>query len=81
MWDNDIWFILSTGRSIVQDGFFTVDPLTLHQGLSYLPQQWLSAVLDWSVYSMVGQGGLVFLYYLFAAVLGGFGSLCDKGLA
>ncbi|MCQ4846058.1 hypothetical protein NE582_02360 [Gordonibacter pamelaeae] len=69
MWDNDIWFILSTGRSIVQDGFFTVDPLTLHQGLSYLPQQWLSAVLDWSVYSMVGQGGLVFLYYLFAAVL------------
>lgn len=43
--DNDIWFLLSHGRYVVQYGWPTTDPLSMHEGLDFVMQQWLSAVI------------------------------------
>ncbi len=59
--DNDIWFLMSNGRYILQYGIPFIEPLTLHQNLSYVSQQWLSTVIFWVVYSKLGALGLLAL--------------------
>ena len=34
--DNDIWFLLTSGRFVLQNGIPTIEPFTLHQGFSFL---------------------------------------------
>ncbi len=68
--DNDIWFLLSNGRYILQNGIPFIEPLTLHQNLSYVSQQWLSTVIFWFVYSKLGALGLFALVaVVFAGVI------------
>ena len=56
--DNDIWYILSEGRYIVQNGIYHIDPLSMHQGLQVTVQNWLSASLFWIIYNGFGEAGL-----------------------
>ena len=62
-WDNDIWFILNTGRDILKHGFSRVEPFTVHEDFSYLTQQWLASAIDWKLYEAAGVWG-VELFYL-----------------
>lgn len=65
--DNDIWFILNNGRYVLQHGIPYIEPFTIHKGMSYVMQQWLSAVVFWNIYSFLGEIGLklfVFLMYI-----------------
>ena len=55
LWDNDIYFIIATGRDIVANGITAVEPLTMHDGLEYIAQQWLVCVVDAVLYDGLGK--------------------------
>lgn len=65
--DNDIFFLLNTGRYLVQNGFTAAEPFTIHQDLAYQIQQWLSSVVFWEVYEV---GGYLALLALTALLYG-----------
>lgn len=67
--DNDIWFLLNSGRYVLENGLPTTEPFTIHQGLSFVMQQWLSASLFWAVYSKLGAVGLFALVTLFYGLI------------
>lgn len=55
LWDNDIYFIIATGRDILANGITTIEPLTMHEGLEYIAQQWLVCVIDALLYDTFGK--------------------------
>ena len=59
--DNDIWYLLSEGRYIIQNGIYHIDPLSMHEGLSVVVQNWVSASLLWLVFSAFGKTGILLL--------------------
>lgn len=61
--DNDIWFLLNNGKYIINNGFPITDPFSLHEGLNYIIQQWLSSFIFYSVHSLFGKTGLLILLY------------------
>ncbi|MGE5629012.1 MAG: hypothetical protein ACM3X7_13045 [Solirubrobacterales bacterium] len=63
--DNDIWFLLNSGRYVMENGFPRVEPFTIHQGMNFVMQQWLSAVTFWVAYRNFGQTALTVMVVLF----------------
>lgn len=63
--DCDIWHVLSTGRYLIESGlhFPDTEPLTMHEGLEYVPQQWLYAILLYAVYSLGGNAAYILLLW------------------
>ena len=59
--DNDIWYLLSEGRYIFENGIYHIDPLSMHEGLNVVVQNWLSATMFWIIYSIFGQMGLIIM--------------------
>ena len=59
--DNDIWFLINTGRYILNHGFPTIDPFTIHEGFHLVIQQWIPDVIFYELYHFFGKIGL----YLF----------------
>lgn len=59
--DNDIWYLLSEGRYIFENGIYHIDPLSMHNGLHVVVQNWLSATSFWIIYDIFGQMGLMAL--------------------
>lgn len=51
---NDTYWLIRMGEYIMKDGFPTVDPLTFHDGLNFTPQQWLTTVIFYLLYSKFG---------------------------
>ena len=62
--NNDTWFLLNSGRYVLQHGIPTIEPFTLHQNFGFVMQQWLTAVIFWVVYSKLGAAGLLALVFL-----------------
>ena len=62
--DNDIWFLLNHGRYVFQNGIPQIEPFTIHRGLEFVMQQWLSACIFWSTYSAFSAIGLKVLVML-----------------
>ena len=58
--DDDIWFILSTGREIINNGFFSIDPFTIHENLHTVVQQWSFDVFVYLIFKYTGEIGLYF---------------------
>ena len=67
--DNDFWFLISLGRQIVSKGIPWIEPLTLHQGLSFVAQQWLTDVIFYSIYRSIGQIGMILLLMVATALI------------
>lgn len=67
--DNDIWFLLSHGRYVVQYGWPTTDPLSMHEGLDFVMQQWLSAVIFWESYGIGGESGPIAIVYIVSTAI------------
>lgn len=67
--DNDIWFLLSHGRYVVQYGWPTTDPLSMHEGLDFVMQQWLSAVIFWESYVIGGESGPIAVVYVVSTAI------------
>lgn len=67
--NNDIWFLLSHGRYVVQYGWPTTDPLSMHEGLDFVMQQWLSAVIFWESYVIGGESGPIAVVYVVSTAI------------
>ena len=62
--DNDIWFLFSHGRYVLESGFPSIEPFSLHEGLKFMIQQWLSAVIFYLDYLVFGEFGVRLLVSL-----------------
>lgn len=65
--DNDIWFLLTSGRYVLQNGIAYIEPFTMHSNMQFVMQQWLSAVIFWSIYAKLGSIGLIALLFVMVA--------------
>ena len=66
--DNDLWFLLAHGRYVLTQGFPHLEPFSLHQGLDFVMQQWLSGVLFQLIHEAAGLIGLALLAAFSAAL-------------
>ncbi len=63
--DNDTWFILNCGRYVVETGTIPHEEFaTMHEGLHYVMEQWLTAVIFWEIYSNFGADALISFAWL-----------------
>ena len=67
--NTDIWFIISLGKYVLSNGVPTVDPFTIHEGFSYIMQQWGSSTLIWKIYDIFGEYGLLIMVFLVLILL------------
>lgn len=68
--DNDAYWLIQAGRNLIQDGIPHIDPLSLHEGLHYVMQQWLTAGVFALLYDSVGAIGiLLFVLAVFIAIV------------
>lgn len=68
--DNDTWFILNCGRYVTETGTIPhTEFATMHEGLHYVMEQWLTAVIFWKIYSNFGVDGLIFFAWAVGFIL------------
>ena len=67
--DNDAWFILNCGRYVLANGIPHTEFATIHEGLHYVMEQWLTAVIFWKIYSGYGADALIDFCWLTGAAL------------
>ncbi len=67
--NNDIWFILNHGRYVLENGFPYIEPFTIHEGFSFVMQQWLSAVIFYLSYYLFGKYGLFILVQIINLII------------
>jgi hypothetical protein len=67
--NNDIWFLLNSGRYVMNYGIPHIEPFTIHSNMEFLMQQWLSSVLFWITYDNFGEAGLFILIMICYAVI------------
>lgn len=67
--DNDTWFMLNHGRYIMKNGLYPqYEPFTVHEGMEFTFQKWLSCILFWLIYKYLGKVALkLFLYGVYMA--------------
>ena len=67
--DNDTWFMLNHGRYIMKNGLYPqYEPFTVHEGMEFKFQKWLSCILFWLIYKYLGKVALkLFLYGVYMA--------------
>lgn len=59
--NNDIYFLLNNGRYLISHGIPVIDPFTIHDGLQYQMQQWLTCLIFWKTYQTGGYALLLIL--------------------
>lgn len=67
--DNDTWFLLSHGKYVLENGIPFLEPFSIHEGFSFVMQQWLSATIFYLVYSIFGKLGLRILVSLIFSLI------------
>lgn len=67
--DNDTWFIMNHGRYILENGFATTEPFTIHEGLSFTFEKWLTCILFYKIYDLFKETGLFCMLYICAIVI------------
>lgn len=60
----DIFFLLRYGEQVVNHGFPVTDFLSMHQGFDFVMQQWLSSVIFYLSYHVLGYYGLLLMVNL-----------------
>lgn len=65
----DVWYMLATGREIVEHGIPYQNPFSVQEGLGIIVQQWALCVLVYGIYSATGFVGLALWSTLMAAML------------
>ena len=68
--DSDIWHVLSTGRYLIESGlaFPETEPISMHEGLDYVPQQWLYAIVLYGAYALGGNAGYLMVLWVTTVV-------------
>lgn len=67
--DNDLWYLLTGGRYIIQNGIYHTDMISMHQGLDIVVQNWLSEVIFWIIYAFMGSNGIFFMVMIVNTVI------------
>lgn len=67
--DNDFWFIINTGKYIINNGFPTVEPFTIHSDLEFVVQQWLTDIIFYLTYSKIGIYGMLALMTILNSII------------
>ena len=67
--DNDLWYLLTEGRYIIQHGIYRTDVMSLHSNFDIVVQNWLSAVILWIVYVFLKSKGIFFLVIIVNIVI------------
>lgn len=62
--DSDTWFLLNSGRFIMNNGLYTTEPFTIHTNFSFIFQQWLTDVIFWNIYKVFKETGLILFIYM-----------------
>lgn len=66
--DADMYFLLPTGKYILENGFPVKDFLSMHSSMDIIVQQWLSDIIFYGIYKILGEAGLIALVFIcFAA--------------
>ena len=66
---NDIWFLLNNGRYVLHHWIPYVDPFTIHEGLNYVMQQWLTSVIFYGIYAKLGGFGLLSFTLIYSCLI------------
>ena len=53
-YDNDLWFILATGRNILTNGISHFDTLSMHSDYAIVTQQWLTSIIYYFIANRFG---------------------------
>lgn len=64
---NDTFFTIATGQSIMQDGYDNVDHLTWHENLGFYKLRWAFDVSIAFIYNIFGFTGI----YVFTLIIAG----------
>lgn len=67
--NNDLPFLLNSGRYVLEHGIPYTEPFTLHGGMDFIMQQWLSAVIFYAIFKAFGDVGLYILVMVVYAAL------------
>ena len=59
VFDGDLWFILNSGRYVVENGFPYTEPFSMHEGLNFVLEQWLTDIVYWEIYKTFGAEGVL----------------------
>ena len=62
--DNDFYFLYKYGEYVINNGFPLVEPFSMHSNLKFTMQQWLCAVIYYSIYNIFGKIGIILLLIL-----------------
>lgn len=62
--DNDFWFLVNSGKYIVNNGIPHIEPFTIHEGLTFICQQWLTDVIFYLIYNKFNIYGMYILMLL-----------------
>lgn len=70
--DNDSWFLINHGRYVFHHGIPYIEPFTIHNGFSFVMQQWLTSLIFYLFYCFFGIKSLfilcVLINYLFVYI-------------
>jgi len=67
--DNDFWFLINTGKYILNNGMPTIEPFTIHANLEFIAQQWLTDVIFYLIYNKFGIYGMYTLVSLISILI------------
>lgn len=60
----DFYFLYLHGKTILENGFVTKEPFSMHENMDFLIQQWMVSILYYKVYDWFGKYGLGLLIIL-----------------
>ena len=67
-YDNDIWFILAGGKYITLNGIPHIEVFTFHTDYVLIMQQWLTCLIYYSTYKLLGVKVLTLLFTLISGL-------------
>lgn len=67
--DNDFWFIINTGKYILNNGIPTIEPFTIHANMDFVVQQWLTDIIFHIIYKYFNVYGMFFILVLINCII------------
>lgn len=66
--DNDFWFLINTGKYIINSGIPHIEPFTIHSNLSFVAQQWLTDIIFYLIYNKFNIYGM-YIFILISNII------------
>lgn len=66
--DNDFWFMANHGRYILENGFANIEPFTIHEGLKFSFEKWLSCIIFYKSFTVWEYGPIVVVMLIGALI-------------